>query len=230
MSARSTIPKKKIMLQLAIKGLGKNRKNLSIPTPSPTPMILPTPQSTKIGKNSFAFINDISIEILGNSESIRDFTDLMPHAELDYLIEPDWDLKRFTQQILLVLNLRLEELRSQWRLSEKNCKYESNLVLYPLEEANLTKKIPKQHKRQGYVLQIQDFQVSIFAWTYRGAFYGIQTLSQLLEMSAIRKDYRLILPEIEIIDFPTYKIRGLVDDISRGQRPTLENFKKFIQR
>ena len=32
-----------------------------------------------------------------------------------------------------------------------------------------------------------------------------------------------------IWDRPQYQVRGLVDDISRGQRPTLDNFKFFIR-
>ena len=39
----------------------------------------------------------------------------------------------------------------------------------------------------------------------------------------------VVIPGLNIWDYPDFAIRGLVDDISRGQRPTLDNFKKFMR-
>ena len=50
------------------------------------------------------------------------------------------------------------------------------------------------------------------------------SLIQLLEKS---KDNTL--PAISIIDWPDMKMRGISDDISRGQVSTLDNFKKIIR-
>ncbi|MFB3894944.1 MAG: glycoside hydrolase family 20 zincin-like fold domain-containing protein [bacterium] len=67
--------------------------------------------------------------------------------------------------------------------------------------------------------------VVIGANTDRGMFYGVQTLLQLME----KKGNRIYLPQIIIEDYPLYKIRGVSDDISRGQISTLDDFKNIIR-
>ncbi|MFX0136731.1 MAG: family 20 glycosylhydrolase, partial [Candidatus Hodarchaeota archaeon] len=78
---------------------------------------------------------------------------------------------------------------------------------------------------QGYVLISEESTIFIEASSYQGIFYGIQTLIQLLNSS----NDKLSINEVRIIDYPALKIRGISDDISRGQAPTLENLKKFIK-
>ncbi|MFX0034524.1 MAG: family 20 glycosylhydrolase [Candidatus Hermodarchaeota archaeon] len=92
---------------------------------------------------------------------------------------------------------------------------------------NLYDNIVKQNNyiEQGYILVSEDSSIVIEASSFRGLFYGIQTLIQLLNSS----NNKLSINELRIIDYPTLEIRGVSDNISRGQAPTIENLKKFIK-
>jgi len=78
---------------------------------------------------------------------------------------------------------------------------------------------------EGYSIKVSNDRAVIIAKTERGMFYGVQTLIQTL----ISDGKGVYLPELQIIDFPSFKIRAVSDDISRGQVPTVENVKKFIK-
>ncbi|MGV9206221.1 MAG: family 20 glycosylhydrolase, partial [Promethearchaeia archaeon] len=80
-------------------------------------------------------------------------------------------------------------------------------------------------QNQGYLLIIHGDSVLIQANSARGLFYGIQTLIQLLRSSSSG----LTINPVRIIDYPLLKIRGVSDDISRGQAATKKNLKKFIE-
>ncbi len=79
-----------------------------------------------------------------------------------------------------------------------------------------------QNREEGYLLQIAGGRVTIMADSAAGIFYGIQSLLQ------IWRDCEQ-LPEVTIIDWPDLKMRGITDDISRGQVSTPENVKKIIR-
>ncbi|MGV9200231.1 MAG: family 20 glycosylhydrolase, partial [Promethearchaeia archaeon] len=85
--------------------------------------------------------------------------------------------------------------------------------------------VPQKAQSEAYYLATKVGEIVIESWTMRGAYYAFLTISQLLRS----KNSHLYYPVCEILDYPDFEIRGLVDDISRGQRPTLENFKKFIR-
>ena len=83
----------------------------------------------------------------------------------------------------------------------------------------------KNYIEQGYILVSNEATVFIEAPSYQGIFYGLQTIIQLLNASNDKSSVN----EVRIIDYPALKIRGISDDISRGQAPTIENLKKFIK-
>ncbi|MFX1365743.1 MAG: family 20 glycosylhydrolase [Promethearchaeota archaeon] len=83
----------------------------------------------------------------------------------------------------------------------------------------------QKYIEQGYILISNNSTIYIEAPSYQGIFYGLQTLIQSLNSS----QNKLSIFEINIIDFPLLKIRGISDDISRGQSPTIDNLKKFIK-
>jgi len=95
---------------------------------------------------------------------------------------------------------------------------------FPEDLYNLIKS-EKNFIEQGYVLVSEDYNILIEASTPQGLFYGIQTLLQLLNSS----QNKLSLNELKVIDYPALEIRGISDDISRGQAPTIKNLKKFIK-
>ncbi|MFX0000198.1 MAG: family 20 glycosylhydrolase [Candidatus Hermodarchaeota archaeon] len=78
---------------------------------------------------------------------------------------------------------------------------------------------------QGYILISDEIKIYLEAPSSQGIFYGVQTLIQLLNSS----QNRLCLNKLSVLDYPLLKIRGISDDISRGQAPTIENLKKFIK-
>ena len=75
-------------------------------------------------------------------------------------------------------------------------------------------------EQQSYQLTIAEDQVTIIGQTAAGAFYGIQTLRQLLEQEEI--------PCLTITDHPGFEHRGFYHDVTRGKIPTMETLKKII--
>lgn len=77
---------------------------------------------------------------------------------------------------------------------------------------------------EGYVLVIDDDGVWLGANAPAGVFYGVQTVRQLA------RAYPDAAPALTVVDWPTLRYRGLMDDISRGPIPTLAYMKEQIQR
>jgi hexosaminidase len=102
---------------------------------------------------------------------------------------------------------------------KKNPKFKYiRLENIPVQDTDLT-----LFKEQGYRLFIGNKEIRIEAPTAGGRFYGVQTLRQL-----IRTAHRKSLPQLAITDYPSLSLRGISDDISRGQVSTLDNFKSVI--
>ncbi len=83
---------------------------------------------------------------------------------------------------------------------------------------------PEAVKDQAYSLTIGKNGIIIESQTARGVFYGAMSLVQLLDKVESPE-----LPCVKIIDWPDMKMRGISDDISRGQVSTLKNFEKIIR-
>ena len=78
--------------------------------------------------------------------------------------------------------------------------------------------------KEAYRLKITEEGILITASAPNGAYYALCTLSQLFQLN----NGEICLLEIE--DAPTMPLRGISDDISRGQVSTLQNFKDIIRR
>ena len=76
---------------------------------------------------------------------------------------------------------------------------------------------------EKYTLTINENGVIIYGDSAAGAFYGIQTLKQLLQQGNR-------LPYVEIHDAPEFTYRGFYHDVSRGRIPTLETLKKLVDK
>ncbi len=95
------------------------------------------------------------------------------------------------------------------------------------------------NNEESYNLEIKDGRIFIYSINEKGLFYGIQTLIQLIKNAFLldkklinlpkNERKRFILSEIEIKDVPDLKIRGIAQDISRGQVFTVENAKRYIK-
>ncbi|MBN1302221.1 MAG: family 20 glycosylhydrolase [Melioribacteraceae bacterium] len=81
-----------------------------------------------------------------------------------------------------------------------------------------------QDASESYELNITPGKITIHGLTEKAVFYGIMSLCQLIEAS-----YDGTLTAQKIADFPDLGIRGISDDISRGQVSTIENFKRIIR-
>ena len=78
---------------------------------------------------------------------------------------------------------------------------------------------------EGYVIVPAGSGIAVIATSATGLFYGAQTAKQLID-SSVRP---AVLHVTIIRDWPTMKIRGLSDDLSRGPVPTLDFLKKQIR-
>jgi len=79
---------------------------------------------------------------------------------------------------------------------------------------------------EGYRLLVDSTRIIISANTGKGLFYGVQSLKQLVKGNAGNEFLRCM----EITDYPSYKYRGVMDDISRGPIPTMDYVKYQIRR
>ncbi len=122
------------------------------------------------------------------------------------------------------------ELKVQYEKNSLNTA-ENNKVIFSLCEKNFPQLDLNSIKRnqnaieQGYFLFSEDSTLYLKADSLQGIYYGIQTIIQLLNSTNSKN----LLRQVAIIDYPRLMIRGVSDDISRGQAATVENLKKFIK-
>ncbi|MDR0792212.1 MAG: beta-N-acetylhexosaminidase, partial [Chitinophagaceae bacterium] len=126
------------------------------------------------------------------------------------------------QQSLNVLKDRLG-VRSGSMISVNNTSPAINLVLNKTNNSTLGD--------EGYTLSVSAQGVVIKANTPAGIFYGVQTLLQLFpkEIESVETIHTASwkIPYVEITDYPRFKWRGLMLDVSRHFF-TKEDVKKYI--
>jgi hexosaminidase len=92
------------------------------------------------------------------------------------------------------------------------------------------KEIIREHnlleREEAYLLSIENSRIAILANNPKGAFYGLMSLIQLIQVD---EKNRLFVDGCLIVDYPAYEMRGISDDIARGQVSTLDDFKKIIR-
>lgn len=116
------------------------------------------------------------------------------------------------------LNILRELLKSEINLDLKqilNSEKKSDNNYIALISVNERSKFPPE----GYKIEINTNFITIKASTGQGCFYGIQTLKQLLisnkSSNQLKNDSTILLPCIEIEDYPRFKWRGFMLDESR---------------
>ncbi len=112
----------------------------------------------------------------------------------------------------------------------------------------------EENLHETYILSIQTAKIWIKATHPKAVMYAIMSLKQIMKQSAVsqkisqsnpkeeeknkekpkknkEKDEKteFYIPCQDILDYPTLKIRGISDDISRGQISNSENFKRIIE-
>src|SRR5713101_3379399 len=83
----------------------------------------------------------------------------------------------------------------------------------------------QQSNDEGYILSVGLHEVVVAGKTDTGAFYGMQTLKQLVRGDAARA----FIPGVKIVDWPTMRWRAVSDDISRGPVPTVDYIKRQLR-
>src|SRR5687768_7027532 len=109
---------------------------------------------------------------------------------------------------------------------QSNASSQENLITLALN-----KNEDPQLGKEGYVLDVNQGQVTIRANRAAGLFYGVQSLLQLLpkeieSKTVVKKDH-WIVPAVKITDYPRFGYRGLMLDVSRHFF-TKEEVKDFI--
>lgn len=82
-------------------------------------------------------------------------------------------------------------------------------------------------KKEGYLLSVEKNRIAVLANSPQGAFYGLMSLLQILQQDNSKK---IFVNGVLIVDYPAFPIRGISDDIARGQVSTLDDFKNIIRR
>lgn len=80
-----------------------------------------------------------------------------------------------------------------------------------------------QHE-QGYQLTIDSQGIRVIAHDEAGVFYGVATLVQIMQQSGSQ------LPCLEIVDWPDFKARGVMLDISRDKVYRMETLYDLVDR
>ncbi len=101
------------------------------------------------------------------------------------------------------------------RSEEKAAKHAIRIEILPEPDAALS--------NEGYKLDVHPQTVFIQANSIAGAFYGLQTLSQLLPVQT--EAGQVEIPCLSVVDYPRFAWRGLLLDVSRHFFP-----KEFVLR
>ena len=101
---------------------------------------------------------------------------------------------------------------------------QSEIIFSKVDEVISEKGLLDFQKEQSYKLIIRENKILIEAQNPQAAFWGAMSLCQLIE-----KSENGMIKTAEIVDYPDLKVRGISDDISRGQVSTLENSKRIIR-
>ncbi|MGJ7032508.1 beta-N-acetylhexosaminidase [Niabella hirudinis] len=86
--------------------------------------------------------------------------------------------------------------------------------------------LPEPVHDEGYRLSVTAQEINVKARKTAGLFYGLQTLRQLLLLSP-EQEHQYRVPAMEVVDYPRFKWRGLMLDVSRHFFPK-EFVKKYI--
>jgi hexosaminidase len=78
--------------------------------------------------------------------------------------------------------------------------------------------------REAYQISIGKKKARIIAGSSAGLFYGVQTIRQMIEGSG----EQAVLPECEVVDWPSMAYRGFMMDMSHTQLPRVEEIKKQL--
>ena len=187
----------------------------------------------------------VILENLDKSEIINNELYLIPKPR--YIRKKESPLLEITANFKIrtniTVNLRyiIDEFLDALNVSngkwEKNLKFDTNdevvnhKSIFTLIENSFPKldfssiRKEKRWKEQGYVINCVESSLVVYSESVQGLYYGLQTVIQIENSN----DIKLSFTPVTIIDYPDLLIRGVSDDISRGQAPKISNLKKFLK-
>ncbi len=170
--------------------------------------LVPNPQEIEYGEGVFAISDDISINyLMGDVQTI---------ALIDEQLKKEF---KFVRGYEVIKKEGTASKRIRIAVKGRNSIID-NLI------KSLEPKNNKRFQEEGYILRSTKSDITIVAYTAKGAFYGAQTLRQLIR----GHNGTFSIPAMTIIDWPDLEIRGMMDDISRGPVPTKEYMYQQIER
>lgn len=170
--------------------------------------LVPNPQEIEYDEGAFAISDDISINyLMGDAQTI---------ALIDQQLKKEF---KFVRGYEVIKKEGTASKRIRIAVKGRNSTID-NLI------ESLEPKNNKRFREEGYILRSTKSDITIVAYTAKGAFYGAQTLKQLIRSH----NGTFSIPAMTITDWPDLEIRGMMDDISRGPVPTKEYMYQQIER
>ena len=129
------------------------------------------------------------------------------------------------QELLFIAKRLQQSLQATTNLTWETIAYR----LAPVDTIGITLRITPEAIRhpQGYELHIKPTSILIEAHDLPGLFYGVCTLSQLIQALP---GYPYELPCLWISDYPDFLQRGVMLDISRDKVPIMETLLALVDR
>lgn len=178
----------------------------------PSLYVLPRPRAAKTSPGKFAISRSTPI-VLSASCSHEDYfaatllrDELAIRSSIELPIEKHARGSGLGRHILLA---RLEDT------SGKGAAFESVRGALPADRIG----------PEGYVIEVTSQRAAVAASGPAGIYYGVQTLRQILDAKAGRAS----LPCVRITDWPLFRYRGVMLDISRCKVPTNETLRKLVE-
>ena len=173
--------------------------------------LLPLPKSVRKGKGSFRLEDGLPVVLAPGSDSELNAAwsfagEVERKADIALAVERHAKLDGIGRRALFLITGRDEKLFPKLRQLGKRL-------------ANA----PKAVRDQAYVLKVTRDEIVAAAPAPAGLFHAAQTLRQL-----VRPDGRI--PCVSITDWPTYRYRGVMLDISRFKVPRIEFLFQLIER
>lgn len=176
--------------------------------PDTTLRLIPTPQHVVRTKGRFVFSRDVKL-FLGNRKDQQD----------------QFAAGQLTEEVQAELKLRIAlTAAARGKLIMIGQLPASKTLQKEVKAAKLV--IPAELGSEGYIVHVAPSKILVVANAPAGVFYGVQTLKQLIRSN---RDGNA-LPCVTIVDWPSLRYRGWMDDISRGPIPTVPYLKDVIQK
>ncbi len=164
--------------------------------------VLPRPRKVTVRKGALDLSGDVPLflsPLAGDDEfgaSARFYSEARERGGARLPVEKSWRPKTDARHVRLLIFGRDEKVAPELKRLPR----------------------PRELGEEGYVIDVTPGRALAAANTARGLFYAAQTLRQMLEVRGGKPR----LPACRIVDWPDFKYRGVMLDVSRFRVPTLE--------